>query len=225
MLISSRSKRSEGVPKRLETPLLELTIDQANELSRSGKPETIRSFLLEGSLKADIPGPLPEELQSALADRFYRSVRRKAIIGLLAPLAIPTFGSALVRPLNDVMEWGLNSYHAAGFFGFMILVCALWGNRRSISIEKNFSSMAADVLENQKASSPDAQARFAEIIFLGRNSDAAVRLLVSKTVSEVAQDLLAETIYRYGTQEQARSVLSSGYSGPGTFLLEAMCRD
>lgn len=228
MLISPRQKRPENAPKQ-KPLLLELSLDQAGELAVSGKPEEIRSFVLEGSLKTDISAPqsvpLPDELQSGLANRFYQSVRRRAVLGLLAPLSLPVIGTALIRPLNELLELGMNSYQMAWMFGCLILATSIWGSRRSIAIENGFSSMAHEILESGRSTNPHAQATYAEIIWLGRNTDAARSLLISGKAGARAQDLLAETIYHHGTKEHARQVLDSGYSGPGAFLLESMCRD
>jgi hypothetical protein len=70
------AKKGEEAPKRFANPLLELTPDEAMELSKHGSAREVSDFLAKGALK---DGPtaviraIPDGLQDALSERLERA--------------------------------------------------------------------------------------------------------------------------------------------------------
>ncbi|HSB47692.1 MAG TPA: hypothetical protein VLD37_06790 [Candidatus Bilamarchaeum sp.] len=169
-------------------------------LAENGRAEEIHAYV-----RAREGAPMEGAMQAQLAERFYSDVHNRAVLRLLAPLAIPCAASLLVRPL---LENAFSQFQIVAGFVAGIFASALYGRRKYAQFSRSLSALAGPMLG--QLDSPLAQERMCHVISEGEDAQTAFTLLSGGKLSSIAaQSALAEVIYKHGTREQAQAIVES----------------
>jgi hypothetical protein len=229
MLLVKKSDRSEQKPPLRKDPLVELTLEQVQILSQHCPPKEIPELLLNGKMKNDLGDGdlLPEETQSDLANRFQKSTHSGAVIRLLCPLGIPAAVAAILRPLNEMMKFGLESPHFAGIFGFLLFASCYLGSRWADTHERKMGNKAKEILQSGRVTTESAQTSLCYIIRSAKDPETAFKLLIERRITFNSAELeLAQTIFDHGSEAQAKTMIEGTYvSGFSAHLLSIKCKD
>lgn len=213
VLLIPKPKRSVESPSFPKKVLLE---KEPAELVQSGCPNEIHGFITKKENH-----PIPEDLQNDLSSRFYSSAHNRSAIRLLVPLAISVSTSAIVLPLNEAVHALSNLQLAVGYL-VGIFIATFYGNHKSIHYERTLSPIVVEIFDNGGATTEVAQERYSYLISDAKDAKNAAALLSSnKLTSYIAQEILADTIYKHGTKEQADTILKTK---PLTNLAENILR-
>ena len=202
--------------------MLELSTSEAERLAESGSAKEVSSFLLKG--KIDGKDAISEELGELLTGRLIKSAYLPMLGRLLGPLMAPAAATILVRPLNDALALGINTFHSALIFLSAIGAGALAGRTMADSYQRKMSEKASVILSSGRITGSRAEENISFLVREGRDPKSALALLSSGCVrSERAQSELAQTVYEFGSAEDAKAVLDAGkISAPyGIHLLRA----
>ena len=197
MLLMQRRKRPDGAPS---FPKKLLEKDPA-ELAESGRAEEITAHLSAN------PGEADQDTQAKLASRFYSDAHWRSNARLILPILV---SAAVIAAANEALKMADRLYPTLAF-ACAIFASALFGRHRSISFERSLSQKIPDIFSAGGAASESAQENYACVVAEGQDAATAHRLLSSGLVASMrAQVMLAETILRHGTEEQASSLLGTG---------------
>jgi hypothetical protein len=223
-----KTARHSHKPPKMVEPLFDLTPDQAHARSQMCPINEIPALMMNAKVinergESDL---LSEDAQGILAGRFQKASHFGAVVRLLTPLVISAAAAAIIRPLNDFMKFGLESVHFAGLFGFLLAASCFLGSRKADRHEKMMAKKAKGMLESGRITSGAAQTDLCYVIRAAKDADAAFTLLFERKITFSSAELeLAQTVFSYGTEAQARTLVEGTYvSGFAEHLLSLKCR-